>query len=65
MKINLKSEQKGKERNKQFWKASEDYQLLIEHAPLGIFLADNEGNIKLVNSSLLRILFIIFYAVID
>ncbi|MFX0148714.1 MAG: PAS domain S-box protein, partial [Candidatus Hodarchaeota archaeon] len=33
-----------------------DYQLLIKHAPLGIFLADNEGNINLVNSSLVEML---------
>lgn len=32
------------------------YQTLIERAPLGIFLADIEGNIKIVNSALVKIL---------
>ncbi|MFX1496988.1 MAG: PAS domain S-box protein [Promethearchaeota archaeon] len=38
------------------WKPSEEYKLLIQHSPLGIFLADHDGNIKLVNDSLLKIL---------
>lgn len=44
------------EGKKEDWKPSEDYQFLIQHSPLGIFLADNEGCIKLVNEALLRIL---------
>jgi len=52
----LKLENNVEERKYQLWGTPEDYQLLINHAPLGIFLADSEGNIKLVNSSLLRML---------
>jgi len=50
----LKLEQNKEERKNQSWQASKEYQLLIEHAPLGIFLADTEGNVKLVNSPLLK-----------
>ncbi|MFX0033842.1 MAG: PAS domain S-box protein [Promethearchaeota archaeon] len=52
----MKLEQNKEERKNQVWEASKDYQLLIKHAPLGIFLADNEGNINLVNSSLVEML---------
>jgi PAS domain S-box-containing protein len=52
----LKFEQNLKDRKAPFWQLSKDYQLLIEHTPLGIFLADTQGNIKFVNSSLLDIL---------
>jgi PAS domain S-box-containing protein len=52
----LKIEQKDKEEKQQSWKASEDYRLLMEHTPLGVFLAGKEGNIKLVNSSLIKML---------
>lgn len=52
----MKLEQKDKKETQQPWKASKDYRLLIEHAPLGVFLADKEGNIKLVNSSLIKML---------
>ncbi|MFX1354015.1 MAG: PAS domain S-box protein [Promethearchaeota archaeon] len=52
----MKLEQNKEERKNQVWEASKDYQLLIKHTPLGIFLADNEGNINLVNSSLVEML---------
>ncbi len=55
-KLNLELEQRAEERTNQLWKASEDYRLLVDHAPVGVFLADQEGNIKLVNPQLLRIL---------
>ncbi|MFX0011800.1 MAG: PAS domain S-box protein [Candidatus Hermodarchaeota archaeon] len=52
----MNSEQNLKEETEIDWNPSEEYKLLINHAPLGIFLADRKGNIKLANKALIDIL---------
>jgi PAS domain S-box-containing protein len=52
----MNSEQNLKEETEIDWNPSEEYKLLINHAPLGIFLADHKGYIKLANKSLINLL---------
>ena len=52
----MNSEQNLKGDTEIDWNPSEEYKLLINHAPLGIFLADRKGYIKLANKSLIDIL---------
>lgn len=47
---------KQKQSDKKLREVWEQYRLLIEHAPLGIFSADKEGNIKIINPPLLKML---------